>query len=118
MHAGEEVNLRLTDAVERLRLAQSGELQTPRPGGTVRGEIRRASHTHGEPRAEEADAQRDLFEVLPENCGEIKPADHASRERDPPCARRADQEPPVRQRKDAALHRPCLERLRRNQHGF
>src|SRR5262249_31096848 len=110
--------LALADAVYGLALllAQALEFYALRALRAERGEIGGPAGAQRQVRAQHADAQRHLFEVLPADGGDVEAAEQPARQHDQAAAGRSHQQPPVTEREPAHLDGPGLERLARYQH--
>src|SRR4029077_2450409 len=110
--------LALTDAIQGLPLAaaQSAEPDLLRAAGAEGSEVGCLASADRELRAQHADAQRDLLEILPADGGDLEPAEEPAIEHDQTSAGRRDQESAVRKREQPHLDGPRLDGLAVDQH--
>src|SRR4051812_34234694 len=80
--------LRLANTIDGfcLLLVETEKFQAPRAPATVGSEIRPSTRTHSDVRAEDADAQRDLFQILPADVRDVEAAEQLARQADQPTA--------------------------------
>src|SRR5215213_4155007 len=76
--------LRLANTIDGfcMRLVETEKFQAPRATATVGSEICPAACPHSDVRAEDADAQRDLLQVLPADIRHVEAADQLARQAD------------------------------------
>jgi hypothetical protein len=109
----------LADSIDRLSLvlAQALKLELLRTQGSLRSQVRGAAGAQRQTRSEYSHSQPDLLQILPADVRDIEATEQLAREDDQAPAGGSNEEPAVRQGKDAPLNGPGFEGLARDQHG-